>query len=364
MLTPNYYSRHFFCLLPFFFLLLKFYMNPFTTMRTYFYLFTLCLFLLSCGQKNNTVIDEISLEPIDQIDQINDSIFITDGVEDIHITSSQFLIADSKQGKLFFLNRDMKFEFWKQYGEGPEKVRYTYSLASREDKVVVSDYGKSKFHALNDSGLVAHSYNSPFDEFHAFLYNFGLDSDDNIISENLTGNAPIIQFDTSGTILNSFGRLVPSENEGHKRSLNNRHLHVNSNDQVINVYISKPQIELWSQGGELISTIDLSQNLEFRSKRYKQIIKANPGLRDRFAFTFYNDSYIDDNMLYLLYIGDYEDPNSNQIFVINTSDNKLKLTGSYYLNLPGAYFKEIAIKQSMLYAYDKAGAEIIKFDLK
>ena len=153
----------------------------------------------------------------------------------------------------------------------------------------------------------------------SFLYKFSVDDNGYVYYTDITNNYPITQLDQTGRVIREFGEFQPYENEDHKRALNNRNLVVTEENELLSIWTSVPIIKKFNQEGNLIDELDLSDFFQFRTNRKLELIKTNPQYKYRLAFAYYNDVYYSDKKLYLLFIGDYEVPNSNQVLVIDTS---------------------------------------------
>lgn len=325
--------------------------------------YCICLFLIISACQKKSEIEIKTLKPVSSIGQLNDSTFLTDALDKILFTQHFNIIADNKQNCLFYVSDEFELIRKVPYGEGPEEVRFTYQMIENQGQPIVADYGKFSFQTLDEQGLVVKSLKPSTEEWTSFLYGFGIDNNGFLYMSSHESEYPIIKLDTSGNVVNQFGNWLEADNQRHKRTINNRYLTVNSRNQLINIYVSKPMVELWSEEGELVWELDLSEILAFRTRQYDERLRENPELKEILAFTYYNDFYLTDDQLYLLFIGDYEVPNSNQLLHIDTSDG-LELKSVINLVQPGAYFKNIAIKGSQVFAYDRAAAEIVTFDLR
>ncbi|WP_339698553.1 hypothetical protein [uncultured Roseivirga sp.] len=321
---------------------------------------------ISCSS-NNERVNELNLFPSTIISQINDSTFITDGVSHMSFVNENLLISDRKALKTLSLNiKDLSVLFEIDHGFGPDNIKESYHIEYRKNRYYVSDFGKNTFSVFDADRNPLSSINPPHSDMSSFLYKFSVDDNGYVYYTDITNNYPITQLDQTGRVIREFGEFQPYENEDHKRALNNRNLVVTEENELLSIWTSVPIIKKFNQEGNLIDELDLSDFFQFRTNRKLELIKTNPQYKYRLAFAYYNDVYYSDKKLYLLFIGDYEVPNSNQVLVIDTSKKRMQIQKVLNLHLPEAYFKEITISGSKLWAFDKAGAEIIEFkmDLK
>lgn len=325
-------------------------------------LFISLIFLSSCKQPNDEI-PSIDIYPERKISSINDSIYITDGVQELASSGRFLAIVDNKTNKTHFINRELTISHQIEHGEGPETIKEPYHVEFRNNKIYMSDFGKFRFTVFDEKGNILKSIRPPSEDLSTYLYKFAVNDSNEFFFTNILEDEGIIQIGSDERIINRFGDYFPYENEGHKRAINNRNLIVTENNNLIAVWTSKPIIDKYDPNGNLIQRLDLSNFYAFRTKRHEELLEQNPAYKYRLAFAYNNDVYYTNKKLYLLFIGDYEVPNSNQILVIDNSSEAMKPDVSYNLNLEGAFFKEIAVNGNRLWAYDKAGAEIITYNL-
>lgn len=310
--------------------------------------------------KSELRIELETLKPVDSISQLTDTIFITDDLEDIFFTQQKYIVADSRHRGVILMNESFQIESEILFGDGPGEVSYTYQIYASKERIYISDYGKNVIHRYNITGEYIDDLKPPKIDFMSFIKPFGVSANESFYLQSLDGEFPIIKFNANGELSNQFGKWLSYDSEAHKRIINTRHLHVNDNDELINIYTSAPLIELWSDEEDLMSTLDLADILDFRVEYYNRLIEENPDLKERLAFTYFEDTYPVGNKIYILYIGDIETKISNDILVINTNSG-LSIEKIIHLDVPGAFFKEIAIVDETIYAYDKDKALLYKF---
>lgn len=332
-------------------------------MKLNYFIFTFLfgIILLGCSEKNSISFDDRF--PINSLDQINDSIFITDGIGEFLMNDSVTLIVDNKQSKVFITDSDFKIVKTLNYGDGPTDIRHSYKAVLRNNKIYIADYGKMALSKFSYGGVWLETIKAPFDEFHSFIYEFGVDDEEKFYLQSFQTINPIIKINNLSEVEKEFGHFPEYESEAHNRAINTQNLIVTDNNNIINVFTSHPIIELYSNDGDLLNRLDLSDFFSFRTKKYEELLIQNPNFKNTLSFAYYNDITLSKNKLYLLFIGDYEIPNSNQVAIINLDDNSMKLERVINLKLEGAFFKEITINNETLWAYDKEGAELIQFKL-
>lgn len=318
---------------------------------------------LSCAS-DRSIEDIQSVEsPIKSLNKLNDSTFFTDGVDELAFYQDVGIIVDNKQGSTFIVDKDFNVRHVLKHGEGPDQILYSYSAIVNSEGIHFSDYGKMTFTSFSHNGELQRTLKSPYTDFFGFLHQFGINEGGDVVSSTNLAEKPIFILNSDTSIIAEFGDWLDYENENHKRSINNKHLLMTSGGDILNIYVTKPLIERYDDRGNLLSTLDLGDFLSFRTKKYEEILEENPGFRDRLSFTYYNDVYLYGDKLYLLFIGDYEIPNSNQVAIIDITSKKMSVEKVIKLNVDGAFFKEIAISDNYIWAFDKAAAEFIQFSL-
>ncbi len=311
-------------------------------------------------QLDDKKVNKFELNPSGSIGN-GDSIYFSDDVWEIISNIDKLTVFDNKTQKAYWFNKNLELEkVVNKYGKGPGEYLLVYQAVSKNGYLILADEGKKQFHIFNDNGDWISSLTPPYRD--NFLNNFAVDDSFNFYFSSRLGDSPIVKIDTLSNSHKDF--IVCSDLEDFKKNhLNKYRVFLSKDDQLLAVGVSKPVINRFRLNGDLIETLDLSDFFKFRTERKEQLFDENPHLRKRMEFAYFNDVIYHDNKLYLLYIGDYEIPNSNQILVISDDNSSLSIDSNIDLLLEGAYFKRICIFNDKLIAFDRAAAELIVFDL-
>ncbi len=320
-----------------------------------------CLLQCSTPYNEQKEIKVQLLKPKKIISTLNDSIYLSDRINEIISDDSLVVIFDNKRGKTYLLDHNFRIINFISHGKGPSEFLYVYHAFIRNNKIIVADYGKREFYILNKKGDFQKSITSPYTD--GFLFKSAANDSCQFYFSSFVSERPIVKIDSSSVILNEFGENLPFKDEKHKRALNNRNLIATENNQLLSIWVSRPIIERYTSDGKLLEKFDLSEFFQFRKKKIQQLISDDPSLEYRMSFKYFNDILYDNHRIYLLYLGNYEIPISNQILVIKNEDKGLEVEKKIDLQMEGAFFKQISIINNTLITYDAAGSEIVLFEL-
>lgn len=318
--------------------------------------------VISCSQEQDEKLGSIELKPSRSIGN-SDSIYFSQDVWEIVASRDKLTVFDNKAQKVYWFTRNLELEKVVDiYGQGPGELLGTHQAVSKNGYLIIADEGKRQFHLFDNNGDWIKSI-TPFYRDN-FLNDFAVDDSFNFYYSSRLGESPIIKTDSLSNPHKDFVVITDSHSEVlEENHLNEYRVFMSDDDQILAVGVSTPIVYRYELNGDLIETLDLSDFFEYRTEKKEEIFAKDPNLRKIIAFAYFNDVIYHHGKLYLLYIGDYEIPNSNQVLVVSDKPS-LSLETNIDLKLEGAFFKRICIFNDNLIAFDRASTELVVFDLK
>lgn len=323
------------------------------------------VFFATCcnSESRKTRLEYISLSVEARYNQFNDTTFVTDGITEIAAKDGRIFINDAKLNKSLILNNKFEVQNYIERGYGPEEILGANFVQFENESLFVFDNHKLQVSQFDLKGRFQRKMR-PKDTL-IMLYDRkpAIFPSGEIFAPSLRSDKPIVHFDKKIDIVKTFGTVQEFENYSHHRSINSQNILALKDGKVASVWSSRPFVQLFSSKGEVLDSLDLSEFLGFRSRVYDELLKQNPRRKYTLQFDYYRDITSFEDTIYLLFIGNNKALASNEIIVINAKGDKLTFDRVLKLDVPNSFFYEIAVDENILYAFEKAGAELMKFQI-
>jgi hypothetical protein len=320
--------------------------------------------IFSCNNRTSKKIDSISLYPKKTIETINDTTFFST-VFSMKYSNGNLFISDFKNNRVLCTNREYKLlRIFGQTGNGPGDLinpfgcfidsQYLYVFQHGNERINKYDINNNKF--VGDIpfkiGMLDHGY---------------LILKDSIYSSFMKDEFPISIMDMSGVKIKSFGSRnhVLKLNQGFPRVFMFEYL--KKTNEILAICESEPVIEKYSKDGKLIKVYNFSNYEPFHES-----IIADDQLRKEprdanATFGFIQDTFIDDDYLYLLiysYNKEKKCDSSNTIMILRMTQNDIIPIKNLILNPnEDSWFTAFTIYSNKLIAYNSVNSEINEYDL-
>lgn len=329
-------------------------------------LFIVVSFLVnvSCGGAKDDSIEYVVLAPTDVKNQYSDSLFVTDGLSELTKGEDKLFVSDAKLNLSLILDDNFNVERVISHGNGPEQIGGTEHAQIKEEKLYVFDNRKLGISVYDLSGEFIEHKRIPTDLGILFYRKPTIGKQGDVYGMSLLSEKPIIRMGEDMKVKREFGNLLSFDNFDHKRAQNTQSLLSVGRGRIVSVWTSRPYLELFDDQGSLLSSLDMSEFFQYRIDEYQELLKENPRRKYSMEFAFYRDIYAFEDKIYLLFIGNNKYLSSTEVLVLDTRDNELSVDKIYGLNVPGAFFFQIAVDHNNIFAFDKGAAEIIKFRKK
>lgn len=332
------------------------------SLQTTICVFVISAYLLSCHEQiNKADLRKQTLKPIDKISVLADSIYLSDWIREMKVDKDFMVIFDNKQETSYWLDIERNLQKILPYGKGPGEPFKVNQAMVKDDLVYVPNWAQKCYQIFSKKGEWRGSLHPPY-----IASDIAFALDDNMHFYTSYPNSeekPIVVSDTASNIVRQFGEFAPSENEMHKRNINQRHLVLLGNGELLSIWYAKPLIERYSSKGELLERFDMSEFFAFNTRRIEELVEEMPHIRLRTRFTYYYDIDFFDNTLYLLYKGDYPEHRGDQVLTIKCGEEGLHMENDLTLGVERGFFNQICVSGNLLYAYDAASADIYIFDM-
>ena len=326
-------------------------------------------FLINCGNDESSpkIVEE---KPFAKISAYSDSSLLFGDITGIKAKDSLIVINDTEFEKAIVFDTSLNFiNSIGKKGKGPKEIgnlSRSVNPIIKENNVFLYDMTKNQIKQFTIEGKLKSTIDYPFNTGMDFIhFNYTLDKNGFFYSSSYLSEKPIIKFNDHGKIIDQFGTFLPAENKKHKRAINYRHLVSTSDNKIVCVYKSKPQIEIYTRRGKRLNTYKYDNYFNFFNKRVERKIRENP--QKKFvAHNLFRDTYFYKNKLYLLFWGDYDEhPFSNQIAVFNLKN--ANITFEKVINLKTnngkSSFSAFCVINNKLLAYDSLAGELLIYKI-
>lgn len=283
---------------------------------------SLVLFFVSCATEKST--SSLSLQPIDVVSQLGDSIFLSKQVSCIDTQNGTTYISDYRSG-LYALDKDLKLiKKVSTIGNGTNEVNCPAMIYADPNNNVI----------LYNEGLRKFSY---------FANNFFTKKDSRIIRNNLSdlcrffsikdtiyqsiiNDKFLVSITVDGKTLKKICPLTNDLDSKNKPAMSERHL-VKGDSTFFLIGMALPIIQEYSFSGKEIEQFDMS-SIESLTHAYS---KNQAETQPNSFYTIIKDAFYKKNRLYLLaanYEGKYK---CNTILVLEKRNNRLQHVATYSL---------------------------------
>lgn len=327
--------------------------------------------IIGCINNNSIQPKKVEISPSGSKSTYSDSSLFFGDIIGIAANDSIIIMNDTEFEKAIVFNSKLNFENSVGIaGKGPGEIGNLgvtgVNPIIKKNKVYLYDMMHNNIKVFELGGKYKKTIEYPLKEKTDYiLFNYAMDSKGNFYTSNSFTNKPIIKFNQKGNIIDQFGKFIPGDNKKHKRAINYRHLVSTSDNKIICVYKSKPQIEIYTRRGKRLNTYKYDNYFNFFNKRLERKIRENP--QKKFvAHNLFRDTYFYENKLYLLFWGDYEEhPYSNQIAVFNLKDNNIHFEKVINLKTKNgeSSFSSFCVINNKILAYESLAGELLIYKI-
>lgn len=253
-----------------------------------FLLLWFLIFLNTACSNNNETHKPISLEPVKNISEINDSTFFG-GLGVIKYQDNRFYLADNLP-QVLQLGIDLDLiGVINKTGRGPGEFIGVMDMSVVNDSLYLYDRQQAKILVYDDNNHFIREVRLP----EAFGYDMVVDHRSQIFLSTPNSPDPITKLDANGKKIMSFGNTTVSNDSGQYRR-NSRFLFIHD-DKLIAIAMSEPVLEVYSLEGKFISSSEIDppemHDLIERAKRENEE-QLNPSFLSLifYAAAIYEDS--------------------------------------------------------------------------
>lgn len=318
--------------------------------------------IISCEKLEK--LPTINISPGNYISRLSDSTFLS-YARSITENKGVYYISDYKNNRVICLKEDFNvLNTFGSTGKGPAEFIAPGYSATHKTRIFVVDEGGLRFNVFTKTGDFVKTIPLEF----MLLTKFAIDNQGLIYTSTPDLEYPITVLDEKGTIVNQFGNWFPTDSPGEKSYRNSRHLLMNSMNQLVSVFETEPILELYNLDGMLIKTIDLSSldALSGRLEYVKAIFKTNPEEKATGGYILFEDAYIHNDYLYLLFTNNHDDSfYTDEVLVVQLTDDGFIPQKVFHLvdKAGKMIMKSICKVPSGLIAYDNSSGRLCFFDL-
>lgn len=323
------------------------------------YFFILCLmsllFACSGGQDNGYISDFEPLEFDRQIDRLNDTSFFSDAVSHLTIYDDTLVMADARQGVLFFCTKDGELlSSVGRKGEGPGEFLSLHQFVRLNDSTYfMRDIYKNKIvyytnaHFVRDIPNLEPAYNTRICK---------LGNDVCFYEKNPNGQLCRMNLKTDSVTY--WGKSEDFKFKDITALRNQRHV-VTDGKYLYAARVDRPIVEKYTPAGELVQTLDFSYMPIFKHI-IEQDAVASAGSWPNMGV----DIYPANGKLYYLvgYEIDNEHRGADKLIVISTEGTEMQVESLHSLS-DGWYYSTLAVSDDELYAFEWAQGVMHKYKL-
>src|SRR6218665_160771 len=326
--------------------------------NTEYPLLPIFLLLLACDSKDKIEFSKVRLKK--QVSVFSDSSFFGN-VNDALFNNGHLLITDNSQNRILLC--DTSFNKAVSYGgtgDGPGEFRGVMRSYIKNNMVFTVDSRSGAISVFSLGGKFVKKITYP-QKSYSFC-RFAVDDSLKIYKPDAENDSSMVKLDTSGRVVKQFGSIFPGKNPREKRARSEKHIFLSKDNQLICVSLSEPLIEFYSTNGKKLREFNLSESpylkgrLDFAEKEYRQ----DPKNRESIYFLF-QDAYLVNNHLYLLYIDQREQngrnrPAPDKVLIYAVEPNTLQFYKALDLNekreeLLWCLSIAVTSDEKMIYAY-------------
>ena len=315
------------------------------------------LLLLACDSKDKIKFSKVRLKK--QVSALSDSSFFAH-VYDVLFNNGHLLITDLSQNRILLC--DTSFNKTVSYGgtgDGPGEFRGVMRSYIKNNMVFAIDSRSGAISVFSLDGKFVKKITYPQKIFS--FGRFAIDDSLKIYTPDPEKDSSMVKLDTSGRIVKQFGSDFPAHTfkSKEKRARSEKHILWSKDNQLICVSLTEPLIEFYSTNGKKLREFNLSdspylkRHLDFAEREYRQDPKK--------IYIVFQDAYLVDNHLYLLYIDQIDlngrnRPAPDKVLIYATESNTLQFYKALDLNEKreeGLWCESIAVTsdEKMIYSY-------------
>ena len=321
--------------------------------------FILCLMALlsACSGERNKgeVTDFKALEYLGQIDQLNDTTFLSDAVFHLTVYGDTLAMADSKQGKVFFCTKDGRLlGSIGRKGEGPGEFLGLKQFVRLDDSTCfMRDTYKNKMAYYTNE----HCERELQDREPGYFTRICRLGDDLYFYEKNFGGQ-LCRMNLGTDSVSFFGHAQDFEFKDITAVRNQRHV-VTDGKYLYAARVDRPIVEKYTTEGEWVQTLDLSYKPIF-----KQIIEEDAIASSNSWPCVGIDIYPVNGKLYYLVGFQIDDKHrgSDKLVVITTDGSQMQVESLHSLS-EGWYYSTLAVSGDELYAFEWAQGVMHKYKL-
>lgn len=310
------------------------------------------LLIIFSGCSGNKEVKFISTEltPIDTMVSVDQEFFRW--VKDIRKTENGFSFIDRQNQTAFIVDKD--FNLIKSFGEkgkGPREFIGLVSAFYQNGNLKMIDTETGKIISYNiKKDIITEANLKDLTVLHTRIA-YG---PEDIYAQALPAQKVIKKINTASEISRSFGNAFDSDEIREVFSRSHRHLVTQDGARIYSIWYSEPVIEIYDKQGTLLQAYDYVNSGYFdeRLKYMREQVAKDPNNRFK-TYTLFEDAYIYENALYILFAG--SDNNNryttNEIIVFDLRSDQLQPLKKITLKGSKAY-GSICVWEDGIVAFD------------
>lgn len=302
--------------------------------------------------KENAIVKEYILKEVKIVSSTPDTLikfFVS--VSGIYYDESQgkIYVSDNRAGCIAVFDSNMNFLYRiGRKGRGPGEFSYTGCIRKYRNFLYIYDLGKIQI--LRDDT----NYVTSFPVYWFPDVQFAIDLNGNVVIGAPSDKDSLLAvIDTSGKILNTFGKKVKQRTQQETFLKNGVWPVVDEDGNIYVVFLSLPYIRKYSKDLNLLIEKKLKSEVEYGLKRVEEMSKQNPNIRA----TMVGGVYFRSPYLYVRYAS--PEP------IIHVYDTeKLELKRKLKLKTKRGIAPFIVTKENNVVAFDLTKGELVKYEVE
>lgn len=296
-------------------------------MRSYIILliFIINILIFGCNNPDKTEIKKIY--PSKSISKLSDTMFFSD-IFCIEHKKNLFFYSDFNNSRIFITDTLLNYKNEiGNLGKGPGEFSGCTNVSLNNDNIYASDDGNRRINVYDYNGEFVKSFKSFYPNC-PFLTRFAVSSDNKLLF--ISGRGLIYSVNNRGEKINQFKIKINSFFNKTEKTNSSRYIFIRNNKLIL-IPEDQPYFEEYTFNGDLIKRYDLSKlNCLKNTIKY---LKENADDDPRTTDILFNDCYLTDNYLFLLYLDVLRsgEKTVNKIMKIEIKDNDYCLKKIYYL---------------------------------
>ncbi len=311
---------------------------------------------ISCNN-NSIEIPVIKLNPLTNINQFEDSIFVS-GIRSIYFEDKYYYLTDYERNRVFVLDENLNLlKSFGKGGKGPGEFLGAAHIYANNDIIYIHNDGKKTFELFKYGDHIK-TIQLPYDMYLNCDMRYAI-KDNTLYISNPNKYSSISKVSTKGVVLKNFGEIREYQTEKETIIKNFKHICF-YRDNILSVSDCNTIIETYNMKFEKIHKYNYSE-IPIVKKLLNAIQKEK--FEKNSYFRIVSDIYVNENKLYLLIasIGENGKKVNNKILQFEIKDKVLKPLN--ILDLGEGWFGPICVSKNSVVSFNHKTSELIKYDL-